>query len=263
MRHADSRWDLPAIIRAGFFEEYQARQSREVFRGCSHIVAFVGEEGTRSVLAGVYEICGVSTDVPSWPSDFPFPAMQPGKYHYSLRRVEGFAELENRLVVDWGTGTRSWVQWLRDSPSLHRKPVIELLPRGYARDFPGYGEVVLLFDELATIIAHPDANRGWHTMLRSVAGIYLIADSISGEQYVGSAYGAAGILGRWQEYARTKHGGNTQLRQLLKEHPDRYRSFRYSILRTLPRTMTAKEVIQVEALYKKKLGTRAFGLNSN
>jgi len=50
---------------------------------------------------------------------------------------------------------------------------------------------------------------------------------------------------------------------LLERHPERYHEFRFSILRTLPRTMTAKEVAEVESLYKRKLGTRAFELNGN
>ena len=37
----------------------------------------------------------------------------------------------------------------------------------------------------------------------------------------------------------------------------------FTILRTLPKSMTAGEVIEIEAAFKRKLGSRAFGLNAN
>ncbi len=80
---------------------------------------------------------------------------------------------------------------------------------------------------------------------------------------MGSAYGAEGIFGRWAQYTRSKHGGNKRLVELLEAHPERWRRFQFSILRTLPKTMTAAEVIEVESLKKRKLGSRAFGLNRN
>jgi len=75
--------------------------------------------------------------------------------------------------------------------------------------------------------------------------------------------GGAGIWGRWEQYAKTGHGHNQQLVDLLAKHAGHAKHFRFSILRTLSKTLTRKEVIGMEALYKKKLGTRAFGLNSN
>lgn len=100
-------------------------------------------------------------------------------------------------------------------------------------------------------------------MLSSVAGVYLILDTVSGMQYIGSAYGKEGIIGRWEQYARNGHGGNKQLMELLEKDPERITKFQYSILITLPQSMTKNEVINVEMLYKKKLGSRSFGLNSN
>lgn len=40
-------------------------------------------------------------------------------------------------------------------------------------------------------------------------------------------------------------------------------NFNFTILRTLSKTLTQAEIIDYERLYKSKLGTRAFGLNSN
>ena len=256
VRHADSRWDLEKVRRMGLFDDYQSRQGKDVFSNCEYIVAFMAERGTRSRFLGVYKVKGLRKPEP-WPKDWPYTGMGPVSYQYDLTELAGFEDLVDRLIVDWGKGTRSWFQWLRP------RDVIELLPRGYARDFPGYLDFILEFEELERIVGNPAANRVWHTMLRGVSGVYLITDRVDGRLYVGSAFGKGGILGRWTSYVKSKHGGNKELRALLADHPERYRSFSFTILRTLPRTSTAREVIAVESLYKKKLGSRAFGLNSN
>ena len=257
VRHADDRWDLDAIVRSGHFDAYQSNQGRDIFPKTDHIVSFMGEAGTRSRFMGVYRLEGVSTTARSWPKGYPYPEMKPGKFWYELKRLREFDELADRLIIDWGSGTRSWVQWLK------RKEVIEILPKGHVRDFPGFDDVVLGFDDLRRVIENRDANRTWHTMLGSVAGVYLITDTVDGSLYVGSAYGQEGILGRWTSYVKSKHGGNVKLKELLSRHPERHRSFQYSILRTLPRSMTKHEVVAVETTYKKKLGSRAFGLSGN
>ena len=58
-------------------------------------------------------------------------------------------------------------------------------------------DFVLAYDERVTVINNPEANREWHRMLVAVAGVYLIADVKTGNQYVGSAAGQRGALGRW------------------------------------------------------------------
>ena len=143
------------------------------------------------------------------------------------------------------------------------KEVVEVLPKGYVKEFPGFLDFVLRFDELKTMIENPTANREWHRMLGSVAGVYLVLDALTGRQYVGSAYGDAGIIARWSQYARTGHGGNTQLMALFSERPNARNDLRFSILQTLSSSLTAREVIAYERLHKEKLGTRAHGLNSN
>jgi hypothetical protein len=100
-------------------------------------------------------------------------------------------------------------------------------------------------------------------MLGSVSGVYLILDNLTGRQYVGSAYGEGGIIARWAQYAKTGHGGNDQLQSLLSVRPTAKSDLSFSVLQTLPLTLTAREVIACEALHKQKLGTRAHGLNSN
>lgn len=137
------------------------------------------------------------------------------------------------------------------------------MPEGYVKQFPGYLDFILTYSELAKLIGNPEANREWRNRLSSVAGVYLIIDTTTGEQYVGSASGKQGIWGRWETYVKTKHGGNKQLREVLGNDANNIERFQFTVLRTLPKTLTKREVIEIENLYKKKLNTRAFGLNSN
>lgn len=176
-----------------------------------------------------------------------------------MKELDILNDLKERLIIDWGKGAINWQQWLK----VNDKEIVEILPKGYFDKFPGFLNFTLNFYELKKIIERPDSNREWHRMLGSVAGIYLILDTINGLQYIGSASGEKGILGRWEQYAKNSHGNNKLLIDLLNKHPERYKSFKFSILQTLPRTLTAKEVVAQEKKYKEKLGTRAFGLNGN
>jgi len=258
VRHMDARYDVYELYRTGHLETYQSYQGKPIFE-CDFIVSFIGMERSYAKFIGVYKVGRrfASRDTPV-PRGFPYPEFATGDgCFYELSKCAGFEDLENRVVIDWGKSARMWHQ------RLSKKRVVEILPEGYVKEFPGFLEFVLDFDELVQLINHPDANREWHLMLSSVAGVYLIVDRKTGLQYVGSAYGKRGILGRWSTYAHTGHGGNEKLIHLIGSDPGYARNFQFTILRTLPRTLTAKEVIEYERQYKEKLGTKAFGLNLN
>ena len=106
-----------------------------------------------------------------------------------------------------------------------------------------------------------DASRNWHTLLSAVAGVYLITDTLTSLQYVGSAYGKSGILGRWKEYAKNPTGGNAPLIELLGDDKHYAKYLQFSILETLDKSLTPVEVIRREWRYKKKLGPKAVPLN--
>jgi hypothetical protein len=257
VRHQDSNFDLAHLVATDYFETYQSNQANLVFN-CSHIVAFLGERYSHARLYAVYEVCGVEeVSNPAWPEGWPYPDHTPGRFWYKLNRLSSFDDLSGRVMIDWGRSTRSWHQWLAP------KEIIEILPSGYVREFPGYTNILLTNSELKQIMKCPLAHREWHRALGSVSGIYLILDTVTGLQYVGSAYGADGILGRWKSYARSGHGGNLQLRELITQDPSCITTWQYSILTTLSQSVTRDEVIQLESLYKQKLGSRAHGLNSN
>ena len=91
----------------------------------------------------------------------------------------------------------------------------------------------------------------------------MIVDTKSGQQYVGSAYGKDGLLGRWRIYVDSLHGHNKLMKEVICAHPDRYKFFQFSILQILPKTLTDDEVIHTESLWKEKLQSIRFGMNDN
>jgi hypothetical protein len=114
VRHKDERNDLETLIAKGHFEAgYQAYQARHVFN-CDYIVSCIGLPGLKARFFGVYQVRGrrpaqevplphhlTYLDEPGWPTA--------GDLWYDLVKVEGFEDLENRVIIDWGPGARTWV----------------------------------------------------------------------------------------------------------------------------------------------------------
>lgn len=260
VRHKDNKLDLYRLYLNDQLDIYQSSQSSPVFSDCDQIISFIGLDGTKAKFIGVYDVLGCESGLNyQYPKSFLYKDTSVGEYIYKLKKDERFEFLAGRLVIDWGKAALSWHQWLDGK----EKKIIEILPMGYVNEFPGYLNFVLSYKELKKIIENPDANSKWHQMLSAVAGVYLIIDSQTGKQYIGSAYGKEGILGRWKTYAKCGGGENKQLELLLVDDPDYAENFRFSILQTVSASLTKTEVINVENLYKVKLGSRAFGLNSN
>jgi len=217
-----------------------------VFGSARYVVTFIAERNRYAKFVGVWEV-------------FSKHKRKTKGYRYRTKELPGLDDLERRLIVRWGEGTRSWAQWLHREGN---KEIVELLPPN-AMDFPGYYNLELSYDELKRMVNNPDSNRESQSMLSSVSGVYLLLDKRSGKQYVGSAYGAGGIWARWKSYVRSPSGGNALLKKLLENSPARCKQFQFSILRVLEPSATKAEVIDQEVLTKRKLGSRAFGLNSN
>lgn len=128
--------------------------------------------------------------------------------------------------------------------------------------FTDYESVELTFSELKEVIANKYAD--YYKPLSTVKGVYMIIDGNTGNQYIGSAYGNEAIYSRWANYALTCHGGNLELIKLYEEYGEEYfNSFKYFILRILPKKTPADDVISVENYYKERYMTRKFGLNAN
>ena len=200
----------------------------------------------------------VASAAASLPDGCPHPDWKLSGNFYKLTKRKGFEDLEGRVVIDWGKGALAWCQRYTD------REVVEIRRRGRAlQPFRDYLRVNLTFDELKRLVSNPGAHRDWEAGLSAVGGIYLIVDSDSGEQYVGSATGIGGLWRRWCEYAKSGHGSNLRLKQLCQPGASRPAAFRFSVLETFSRNLSRDEALKLESFFKKKLGTRAFGLNRN
>ena len=234
---------------AGKFNEWQQLQSRRNFEREFVVSLIALPSSNQWLLAGVYRSGGSTWFEPEQ------------MYNYQLDPVAEFDELAGRVVADFErTGRQSylnaenWAEELRLS-EIRR----ERLSIG---EFPGYRKIDLSRSELETVIGH--SLESWRTALSNVAGIYLISDTESGQLYVGSASGEGGIWKRWSEYAATGHGGNVELKKLLKENDtERVQAFRYSVLEITDIHMSEDDVLERESHWKNILLSRAHGLNGN
>src|SRR5262249_51013254 len=121
---------------------------------------------------------------------------------YDLSREEPLADLIGRLLIDWGPGRRTWIQWA-DSRD---KPIIEVRTTFKEPAFPGFLEFAQPLSKLGALPV------GWVTALRSSRGVYLLSCPRTKEKYVGAAFGDGGFWQRWQDYVQTGHGGNVALK---------------------------------------------------
>lgn len=240
--------------------EYTRIQKPNFSKGYDYWCVFISGKSTSARFFACYRVGDCVPDTPDRkPEGFALDDWFQGeRAQFDLEPVDVLCEYENRLVIDWGGGTLAWHQ-----KGTNEKPILSIESVG-KRPFVGYDKVVLTYQQLKDVIEN-EANdyELWQTALRSVNAVYLIVDTESGQQYVGSAYGKDGLLGRWRIYADSLHGHNKLMKELICAHPERYRYFQFSILQILPKTLTPDEVIQVESLWKQKLRSIDFGMNDN
>jgi len=235
------------------FKEWQSEQSDSKMKNVDYLVVFLAEEGCECRFIGVYRNYG------------PKRATGNGVSEYAIEEVEGFEGLKDKVVIDWGKGTLSWMQNWQSTKNVRR---IDQVNTG--DDIPyfiRYEDVILSFSQLQKVVE----DKEWKSKLESLNCVYMILDKETGKQYVGVTYKDMkpgiknGILGRWTEYAETGHGNNKLLVALLAEKGISYadQNFQWTILETLPLNVTPKVAIDRESLYKKKFGTREHGYNEN
>lgn len=266
LRHNISREDVAQNYHRGerHFLAYQSLQRPNRFGNCEYILSFLGTEGTNGVYIGCYRVldCVPYQQVKELiPDDFYVnnEGIPESTVFYRLEKTNLLADLENRLVIDWGKSTRGWCQ-----NGTTEKEVLYIRPATSNLTFTSYDQIILSFEELQTIILNSKEHLEWKTRLSAVAGVYLIVDTQTGKQYVGSASGEeGGVWGRWSAYVNTKHGGNKRLIKLLEKEPTAYQRFQYSILEVFPIKRDKHDILRYEQIYKKKLCSIEFGLNDN
>jgi hypothetical protein len=256
LRHQDNRYtgyQSPFVLWRDHrprFEAYQETQSigDAAALRAPYWASFVGVPGKETLFVGLYsaELIGLL------PADRPHPVTggveEAGSCDlYRLVPRAELADYVGRLWIDWGAGYRAWIQ-RGDRVS---KPVIELRRTLGEDPFPGFSALILKLSDIETI---PST---WAETLRATRGIYLLTCPRTREQYVGSASGADGFLGRWRDYLATGHGGNVALKS--REPSD----YQVSILETAGSAATVEDLLTLESRWKDKLQSRDMGLNRN
>lgn len=151
----------------------------------------------------------------------------------------------------------------KNGEPIAKMPLSHILDKRVAlTDFAGFDQVNIDYKILKYIVA--DNILSWKSALSNVKGIYLIVDTLTGKQYVGSAYGDECIWQRWERYVKDGHGGNVELKELLKKNGDDYKyNFKYSILEVCNMNLGNEYIMARETHWKEVLMTRRFGLNKN
>ncbi len=258
---------LLAADRQDLYNGYQRAQGenheRSMLRlaGDGHVASFIADGPRRALFVGLYRISGARPltfdQFMALPETIELGALgmktepweRPTQQLFDLELQDFRADWKGKLVVEW---PKPEIIWCRPAKN---------------QDFP----IVAIAEEskLSAVVKHwREINLSWAELrvlspsyrarLAEWRGIYFIFDGEDGKGYVGSAYGAANLLGRWQNYAASGHGGNKLLRARSPE------KFQFTILERVSPDLEPDEVIQLEGTWKDRLHTRApYGLNEN
>jgi hypothetical protein len=254
LRHTPNRFfgrTLYALWRDGHpdFLIYQSTQEKKIRARLNspYWASFVVTPAKSVVFVGLFAVtrsgsCPAGTIDPLTRRDIT------GEDFYTQTLVEASKQYIGRVFVDWGSGALSWAQ---KADNNKPKTILEIT-RVFQEDaFPGYSRF------LANLSAIETLPEGWRIALQAARGIYLLTCPQTQEQYVGSATGADGFLGRWMGYVRDGHGGNIALKS---RDPSDYQ---VSILEVSGSVATVEEILAAEGLWKAKLQSREMGLNLN
>lgn len=250
VRHQDSRHLRTPFelwrAKDGSFETYQRIQGRRCFEGAKYLASFVATPLNETIFVGVFSIRGIGQP-PAGLVDPISGTRTRAKVFYDLTDSKILAEYRGRIVIDWGSGYRSWVQRAGKQP----KPVLEIRRHETEPPFPGFLAFATPLNRLSSVPI------SWRTALGAVCGIYLLTCPRTGKHYVGSASGREGFWSRWQNYVASGHGGNV----LMKKHAPV--DFQVTILEVVSSSTSSEELVRLESRWKQKLKSREFGLNAN
>lgn len=240
------------------FKDWQERQTQKNWTR-KYIISLIYYGKDLWLYGGVYEV------LPTKPVPITNGDWNGWKYETKLLDIQN--DLIGRVLFYFKKEFRA------SYPTLELKATTGMSPRDIfvssifdkkvaITDFPGFDHVNIDHETLRLIVN--DNISSWKTALSNVKGIYLIMDEFTGKQYVGSACGDECIWQRWSEYAKNGHGGNVELKELLRENGEEYKfNFKYSVLEICNMSLGNEYIIGRENHWKEVLMTRRFGLNKN
>lgn len=265
---------LPGLVRSrrGVLESYQATHAvgaaRTLARGRPYVASFVmlgkvpGGNRSRMVFVGLYENHGARRLSHGQIMEQPEMAYMSEAFGVGAKYADRRTDLEDdwfdlrlseRLETWQGRVTIS----VRLTPSYVRRgenldaPILSICEEGIFDDPPPPWREI---DVSAAFVR--DMPMGWANKLREWAGVYLIYDTRDGMRYVGSAYGADNIYGRWQQHVAGDQGVTVELE---RRDPA---GFRFSILERVSPDMTVDDITTREHTWMRRLHTRGpHGLN--
>lgn len=234
------------------FDDYQRVQkvARRGYFASPYWAAFVVPPGGGTLFVGLYAVGATGLVPPGWRDPISGRDTDSLADHelYALTHVDPLSAYIGRLAVDWGERkSRQWAQ----RADKQDKSVVELRRTTIDPPFPGYAAFRAQLSDMAAL------PPGWRDALSAGKGVYLLTCPRTREQYVGSATGEEGFLGRWLAYAIDGHGGNRGLR--VRTPAD----YRVSILQVAGSADDRDAVLAMEAVWKEKLQSREMGLNRN
>ncbi len=267
-RHRPSEPELNNVLpllaadRPDLYNAYQQSHGEIVERALQksqHVVSFIRHGSSKALFVGAY-VVGKWRHL-SQEQFWRVPAhaelrtlgmsgsARPKRLVFGLEPIDFYPKWKGKLIIDWPPPERSW--WRR----AHRNSMsVRAILEDSALDsaMQSWDELDLTWSQLAVL------PKRWQAKLAEWRGIYFIFDRSDGKGYVGSAYGAENLLGRWRNYGLSGHGGNRLLRQ---RDPT---NFRFTILELVSPAMPPHAVQQLESSWKERLHTRQpYGLNEN
>ena len=241
------------------FKDWQEHQTNKNFKR-KYVLSLVYYDKDIWMFAGVYEVLPIK----------PVPVQNESGWKgwkYETKLTDKAEEYIGRAFFRFKKEFRASYPVLELEPKngipVAQMPLSHILDKRVAlTDFLGFDQVNIDYKTLKYIVS--DGITTWKSALSNVMGVYLIVDTSTGKQYVGSAYGDDCIWQRWTNYAKDGHGGNVELRELLRLNGSDYKyNFKYSILEVCNMNLGNEYIIQRETHWKEVLLTRKYGLNKN
>lgn len=216
--------------------------SRKSFRVGEIVIGLLRLQGNKWLL---FNISKVTKDLNIYSA--------PGFEYETLTQYQQYF---GRVIVEYKNKAQTLIR--KASGMISDCNVTQIIEDKYEdEEFPGYEKVNISWGTMNRVLN----KSSWKAALQNQKGVYLITDSYTGKMYVGSAYGQHMLFGRWQDYLRSCHGGNVDLRELKADYIKT--NFRYSILDIFKSTVEDKFIIERESWWKGTLMTRNFGYNRN
>ncbi len=265
MRHRPKEKELRkvlkwlAVTQPAVYNAYQQTQPPTVenqLRKASHIASFVAHQAGRALFVGLFENCGNKSTTLAERLRKPGVRDLPKYGHvnkdheclwFDLVLTPQLLDWSGKLIVSWPPPEIAWTRWCSQNEfgvlAIHEESLL-------SPAMPDWRKLILTCNELGILPAT------WRAKLAEWRGVYFILDVTDGKGYVGSAYGTENIRHRWENYAKSGHGGNKLLKSRKPEN------LRFSILERVSPDTLADEVIQLEETWKKRLHTCEHGLNT-